>query len=137
MNVWSTAPIANLPQLTLHAWSVFEVQLPTEAGRWTRHFVGFASETGHGQVSSAVETFDPATGSGVTRSGRVYRLRGRPGSDPNVAYVWICWKKIGGVTAEREVADEVFAEIQRAAPGRNGSASPAEGPVKTTPQRRK
>lgn len=136
MNVWTTAPIADLPQLTLHGWSVFEVQLPSEAGRWTRHFVGFASETHHGQVSSAVETFDPATRSGVTRSGRVYRLEGHPGSDPDVAYVWLAWKAVSGVTAEREVADDVFAEIQRAAQGRNGSTAAAEARPKAKPRRR-
>ena len=126
MNVWCTAPIADLPQLTLQEWGVFEVQLPTEAGRWTRHFVGFSNETGHGQVSSPVETFDPATRSGVTRSGRVYQLRGRPGSDLDVSYVWSCWKALNGVAAERVVNDEVLADIQRAVPGPKGSTSATE-----------
>ena len=118
MPIWTIGPLSERPQLTLNAWGVYEVPLYGDTEPWTRHFVGFAREDCVGHVSSPVKAFDPVTGSGVTRSGRVYQLQDRPGSDADARYVWEKWKVVNGISAERDVSDEVFAEMQCGASGR-------------------
>ncbi len=97
--------------MTLGSWSVYDVRLDGDDRPWTRHFVGYSREDRQGQVSSPVERFDPATGRGVTRSGRIYRLAGRPGADGDADYVWRRWKQLNEVGDEQEVTREVHAEI--------------------------
>ena len=114
MPVWSLETVTNLPEITLDAWSVFEVPLNGLKDAWTRHLVGFSREGCNGQVSSTVVRFDASTRCGVTKSGRVYQLAGRPGSDADARYVWARWKSINNVEEERDVSDEVYADILRA-----------------------
>jgi hypothetical protein len=117
MTVWTIAPVELRPDVTLESWAVFEVPLNGPDQPWTRHLAGYSLEDGQGQVCSAVESFDPATGQCVTRSGRVYRLRGRPGLGQDAEYVWRRWKRIASITEERDVTKEVFAEMSAARPG--------------------
>lgn len=105
MPVWNIEPVSEVPEVTLEAWKVFEV--PLDGNGWTRHFVGYARELRQGQVCSPVVSFDPATRSGITRSGRVYRLAGRPGVDADALHVWNRWKSINDITQERDVTDAV------------------------------
>jgi hypothetical protein len=114
MPVWNIEPVNEVPEVTLAAWQVFEVPLDGDDG-WTRHFVGYARELRQGQVCSPVLSFDPTTRSGVTRSGRVYRLAGRPGLGSDALYVWNQWKAIHGITEERDVTAAV-AQMFDAAP---------------------
>lgn len=107
MNVWSIESVEEVPELTLKAWRVFEVPLDGEGQDWTRHFVGYAVELHQGQVCSPVQAFDPTTRCGATRSGRIYRLAGRPGHDADALYVWGRWKAINEMTQERDVTDAV------------------------------
>ena len=111
MTVFSIEPVKDLPSVTLDAWSVYDVPLYGDDRPRTRHFVGYSREDQQGQVSSPVESFDPATCCGVTRSGRVYRLAGRPAGNAHADYVWRHWKKQHGVSDEHEVSREVHAEI--------------------------
>lgn len=115
MPIWPIEPIADLPHVTLDAWTVFEVPVDGESKPWTKHFVGFSREGRQGQVSSPVERFDPATRCGTSRSGRVYQLAGRPGSDGDARYVWERWKAFNSIKNVRDISGEVYAEIQRAA----------------------
>ena len=115
MPIWRIEPITDLPHVTLDAWTVFAVPLDGENKTWTKHFVGFSREGCQGQVSSPVEQFDPATRSGITRSGRVYQLAGRPGADGDAQYVWEHWKALNSIKSVRNISDEVYGEIQRAA----------------------
>lgn len=117
MSVRSIAPVELRADVTLESWAVFEVPLNGLDQPWTRHLAGYSLEDGQGEVCSPVESFDPVTDQCVTRSGRVYRLRGRPGLDRDAEYVWHRWKRIAGVTEEREVTQEVFAELQAAKAG--------------------
>lgn len=114
MPVWPIAPVGLRPDVTLESWAVFEVPLNGLDQPWTRHLAGYCLEAGQGQVCSPVESFDPVTGQCVTRSGRVYRLRGHPGLDDDAEYVWRRWKNISNVTEERDVTQEVFAQLQAA-----------------------
>ena len=109
-------PIARVPHFTLDAWSVYEVPMDGEDKPWTRHFSGFSREGCNGRVSSPVESFDPATRCGLTRSGRVYLLEGFPGMNGDAFYVWGRWKTVNRITfgMELDISEEVYAEILRA-----------------------
>lgn len=111
MSLWLVAPIAERPSVSLRSWQVFDVPLSGET--WTRHFVGYAVEDRQGQVSSPVLTFSPAERCGVTRSGRVYQLIGRPGADSDAEYVWNRWKRLWDIAPEgvRNVTSEVWSLI--------------------------
>lgn len=111
MNVWRIESVKDRPSVTLDSWSVHDVPLYGDDRPWTRHFVGYSRDDQQGQVSSPVESFDPATGCGVTRSGRVYRLAGRPGGDADADYVWRQWKQLNEVGDEHEVTREVHAQM--------------------------
>ena len=112
--IWAIGPIEDRPQVALESWAVFEVPLNGVDQPWTRHLAGFAVEDRQGQVSSPVTRFDPVSGQGVTRSGRVYRLLSRPGLNSDALYVWDHWKSRAGVTEERDVTAEVRMAMEAA-----------------------
>jgi hypothetical protein len=119
MPVCPIAPIQARPQVTLTEWAVFEVPRNGTEKPWTRHLAGWSCEDRHGQVSSAVQSFDPATGKCVTRSGRVYQLRGRPGLCGDGRYVWQVWMARDSLTQCRDVTSEVVQALR-------GPTSPLE-----------
>ena len=123
MTVFHIEPVKDVPRVTLGAWSVYDVPLDGDDHPRTRHFVGYSNEDRQGQVSSPIESFDPATGCGVTRSGRVYRLDGAPGGNAHADYVWREWKKLHRVSEQQEVTREVHAEILAAQATQDGSHS--------------
>lgn len=88
--VWRTARVAEQPELTLTSWSIRQL-----AGG-DRHFVGWCEETREGRTSTKVVQFDPAALRGITDSGRVYQLSGKPGSHPDADYVWTRWLRVNG-----------------------------------------
>jgi hypothetical protein len=122
MSVWPIDSIEDKPNVMLRDWAAFEVPLNGTDDPWTRHLAGWSCEDGQGQVCSAVQQFDPASGQCVTESGRVYRLLGRPGLNSDAKYVWQRWKRIADILEERDVTREVFEAIQaaQAAPGTKG-----------------
>ena len=105
-DIWPIESVANSPEIALRQWQVFEVQLPHKPGR-TRHFVGYSVQAQAGQVSSAIERFDPTTMRGVTQSGRVYRLLGRPGCNADAEHTWRRWKSICGIADAVDVTGSV------------------------------
>lgn len=115
MPIWRVTPVAEMPTSTLAAWRVIQ----TETSE--RHLCGYAPREREGRVTSAIATFDPATASAITSTGRVYRLAGRPGRDADAAYVLARWLVVNGVESIEDVTEEVWAAIQAA--GRD-----AEGP---------
>ncbi|WP_053076498.1 hypothetical protein [Caenimonas sp. SL110] len=114
MPVWNIESIEDRPDVTLSDWAAFEVPLNGPDQPWTRHLAGWSREDCQGQVCSAVQRFDPVTGSCLTESGRVYRLHGRPGMTADAQYVWSRWKRIASVTEQRNVTQETFEAIQAA-----------------------
>lgn len=84
-SLWETPPVSDQSSITLTRWSVKE----THTGE--RHFVGYNLEDCEGRVSTAIRSFDQTTGFGITESGRVYRLVGPPGYDPDGDWVWTHW----------------------------------------------
>jgi hypothetical protein len=111
MPVWAIAAVNQRPQVTLTDWALFEVPLNGADEVWTRHLVGYASEDRQGQVSSPLQVFDPASRKAVTRSGRVYLVRGRPGLNADADYVWGRWKSHAGVLEERDVTGEIMEDM--------------------------
>ncbi|MDP2325372.1 MAG: hypothetical protein Q8N51_15275 [Gammaproteobacteria bacterium] len=114
MAVWKIDSVQDRPQVTLRDWAVFDVPRSDPGKPWTRHLAGWSCEDHQGQVSSAVQRFDPSTRSCITGSGRVYRLQGCPGLGSDGEYVWNRWKGIAGVTEQRNVTQAVFDAIQAA-----------------------
>lgn len=93
LSVWTTRPVYEEPEVILDRWTVVEV-------RGERHFVGYSVHGHEGRVSTAMETFDPATRRGVTASGRVYELTECPGHDPDGMWVLNVWLARQGITFE-------------------------------------
>jgi hypothetical protein len=110
MPVWSIDSIEDRPDVTLRDWAVFEVPLDGPDQPWTRHLAGWSCEDQQGQVCSAVRQFDPQMGSCLTESGR-------PGLNADAEYVWNRWKRIAGLTEQREVTKEVADALRTAKKG--------------------
>lgn len=89
--IWETRPVNEVPHIVLEDWAVLEL----EGG--DRHFAGYNITEGEGRASSKIVEFDPATLKGITSSGRVYQLQGRPGLRGDGLYVWNRWARINHV----------------------------------------
>jgi len=76
-----------------------------ETERGEHHFVGHSIETGSGRVSSAIVSYDNHARTGLTRSGRLYRLAGPPDVDGNTEYVWAFWSQRNGVLTAKDVTE--------------------------------
>ena len=93
--IWQVASIKDNPEVTLDQWTVRQVM---PAG--TLHFVGYHHAYREGRVSSAIIRFDPEAMRGVTKSGRIYQLRGDTGFNSDAEYVWDRWCGIPGQGVE-------------------------------------
>lgn len=110
---WRIEPVRQPPTKTLDAWSVYEVPFDGLDAPWTRHLTGFRLEGCKGQVSSAVEVFDPISRRAVTRSGQVYELRVGPGFNADAFVVWSGWVFTNRIQHAHDVTAEVEALIRR------------------------
>lgn len=99
MPVWKPGTVADEPEVVLTSWQVFEV------ANGDRHFCGWNVGDREGRVSSRIVEFDAARMTGRTRSGRVYRLSGRPGNDADALYVRARWLRLNGFAPEVRVLD--------------------------------
>ena len=107
MPLWSVTPVEQEPSTTLVRWQIWELQ------DGDRHFAGWAVEAQEGRVCSAVQSFDVARLRGVTRSGQVYQLMGRPGVDIQGAYVWQGWLALNSEPVAVDVTDSVWSEHRK------------------------
>lgn len=108
MSLWEIAPVDRQPALALVRWRVLEIK----AGQ--RHLTGWCVENRGGRVSSLIWTFDPATARAITRSSRVYQLKGPPGDDRDASCVWLQWAIANKVLEVRDRTDEIHEDICRA-----------------------
>lgn len=108
MPIFLPPTVTESPDERLRSWAVFEVLVPG-LGERTRHVAGEVSDRS-GRVSSPLVAVDDANRSVVTRSGRVYRLVGRPGLGLEGEYVWRIWRD--GSEA-RDVQDVTAEFVQR------------------------
>jgi hypothetical protein len=90
-SVWRPLSVEQEPQTRLLQWRVMKLS------NGDIHFVGRADW--EGRVCSAVQTYDPETKRGVTRSGRVYELLGPSGYNTDAMYVWSRWCRINDVNS--------------------------------------
>jgi hypothetical protein len=97
MTIWMSDPVEEMPEVLLRRWSIRE----TDSG--ARHFVGYNVRWREGRVSSEITSFDARTRSGVTQSGRLYRLVGRAGVDSDGEYVWNAVARLRGMESWRDV----------------------------------
>lgn len=104
--IWAAAPVSERPEIELTDSHVFEVAVLAGPER-TRHFAGQNFRCREGRVSSAITTFDAATGRGVMRRRRVYELCGAPGFTPDGRYVWNQWRTLNGGADVVDVRAEI------------------------------
>jgi hypothetical protein len=97
ISVWQVASVKDEPETQLSQWRIFLVD-----GK-DIHFVGYTGW--EGRVCSAVQTFDPTTRRGVTRSGRIYELVGHSGFNGDAMYTWNRWLGINGNPPAEDVTD--------------------------------
>lgn len=99
-SIWKPASVQQEPHTVLTNWRVMLVQ------EKDIHFVGWAQY--EGRVCSAVQSYDPTTKRGITRSGRIYELSGPSGYNSDAEYVWNRWLKMYGLTQEdvRDISAE-------------------------------
>ena len=102
MPIWAVASITEEPEVLLSDWQVVEIP------GGTRHFVGYNQSLREGRVSSMIVEFDPATRTGITSSGRVYRLLGEPGENQDALWTWTGWCRVNGVTSATVVTEEAL-----------------------------
>lgn len=105
MSVWSTKPITEQPQVVLRDWRIIEV---SDGETSSTHFIGYFDENHEGRVSSRMINFDASTMSGVTKSGRIYKLVGEPGYNSDAGYVWARWKSNYLITQETDLTDSLY-----------------------------
>lgn len=93
MPIWKPTSKTQEPETTLKNWKVFLVPDSGNSEGDTIHFVGSTlAWYSEGRVSSAIQEFDPETGCGVSRSGRVYKLAGESTHlSRDAEYVWNRW----------------------------------------------
>lgn len=93
-SIWRPASVTAEPEVNLSQWAVFRVAGDADTDSDTVHFVG---DTGYeGRVCSPIKTYDPTTRRGITQSGRIYGLVGKPGLSSDARYVWGHWLSMCG-----------------------------------------
>lgn len=90
--IHSIVPVDEQPTTPMSRWGLYQVQDST--GKRTRHLVGRADD--EGRVCSAIVQFDLERLTATTQSGRVYELRGLPGTDSDASYVFSGWLRRSG-----------------------------------------
>lgn len=96
----------DLHRYPLGDWTVFEIT----SQRWpqkTSHFVGYNLYGREGRVSSAIVQFDREKMTGMTRSGRIYKLEGLQGTGSSDGlHTWAYWCLRNEVTESHAVSGD-------------------------------
>jgi len=108
-SIWRPASVTQEPETHLTQWRVLKVKGDID-GADTIHFVGYAGY--EGRVCSPVQTYDPSTMRGVTRSGRVYELVGHPGFNGDAMYTWGMWLDRMGNPEVEDMTDHYEAGVE-------------------------
>ena len=111
MPIWTFGTVEAEPQVCLTDWRVLEATYVDTVEPRTRHFVGSDARDGTGRVSSAIASLDGQKRRGITKSGRVYELLGRFGSNSNAEYVWQAYCDINGISSATDVTAELVASM--------------------------
>lgn len=104
---WMLTSIDQYPSDDLAEWKAIEVTLPRYP--WpTLHLLGYAALADEGRVTSPVIEFDASKMLATTRSGRVYKLCGNPGADPDAHYVLTRWLDFHRIEGYRDATSELW-----------------------------
>jgi len=98
--IWATPDVSYQPMITLIRWSIME----TTIGE--RYFVGYNIDDREGRVSTPIQSFNPKTLQGITKSGRVYQLVGESSYDSDGSWVWSAMVRILK-TEYKDVSNEI------------------------------
>ena len=91
-SIWRPDSVTDEPEIKLTQWRVYLVKADIDSTGDTIHFVGSVGyRYSEGRVCSPVQTYDPTTKKGITRSGRIYELVGQSGHNRDALYVWNHW----------------------------------------------
>ena len=91
-SIWRPDSVTDEPEVKLSQWRVYLVKADIDSTGDTIHCVGAAGyRYSEGRVCSPVQTYDPTTKKGITRSGRIYELVGPSGHNRDALYVWNRW----------------------------------------------
>ena len=91
-SIWKPDSVTDEPEVKLTQWRVYLVKADIDSTGDTIHFVGSVGyRYSEGRVCSPVQTYDPTTKKGITRSGRIYELVGQSGHNRDALYVWNRW----------------------------------------------
>lgn len=93
MTIWKSGPVEDMTEMPLLSWSIWE----TDSG--TRNFVGYFVPRQQGRISTRIVGLSVRTRTGVTMSGRQYRLEGGAGVDSDGDYVWNTVAQLRGIEA--------------------------------------
>ena len=105
MAIWRPAPVSEEPELVMTNWQVFRVNGDFDGMGETDHLVGRVSYSG-GRVTSPIQSFDREAMKIVTRSGRVYHLKGPSGFSSDGDYVRQVWLNHAGLTDFVDITHE-------------------------------
>lgn len=108
MPLYNLQPVTKEPDVALVRWSVLEID-PGD-----RHLCGYSTRNREGRVTSVLVAFDPAAPAFTTSTGRVYRLEGAPGIDPDAEHVKRRWLALTGSPNTTDVTQDVWRAIQGA-----------------------
>lgn len=92
MSIYRPNDVAIEPNAVLVQFAVYEIPAKDGSDKKEHHFVGYNLVTGDGRVSSRIVSYDKGSRTGVTRSGRTYKLSGEPGTNGDAEYVWSIWR---------------------------------------------
>lgn len=107
MTIFAIDSITEQPEENIVYWSVREVLISCETER-THHLVGYITWQYSGRVTSKIVTFDREKMLVQTDSGRIYHLKGEPGSHRDGEYVWDRWSSYNQARDEVDVTDLYF-----------------------------
>lgn len=85
MPTWNMPPVSQEATVTLCRWQIYRISMGGEHWDFVR---GWDVANACGRCSTPVIEFDPANRRMITRSGRVYVLKGPSGLDEDAAYVF-------------------------------------------------
>lgn len=116
--MFGALPINLEPEVVLTIWKVYEVDSDKWPGK-TRHFVGNMSMGRDGsRCSSEIKVFDHKKRYGITRSGRVYHLKGEIGEDPHAESLFKYWCEMNSIIKIVDVSNEYARPKKNKAPAR-------------------
>lgn len=104
MTIWNVPPVDQQGEIELEQWGIALI----DDRNW--HFIGYNMANWEGRASTRIVRFDAATMTGITASGRVYRLKGPPGPlHPDARYVFERWCAINRVERAEDITARVMA----------------------------